>query len=598
MGLTVHLLGRPRIDNGSADAYQFRSRKSWALLAVLVLTERPLTRSQLAALLFGEADDPQRALRWALSEIRRGLGAGSALSGDPVTLDLGHDVVVDVSIVMKGAWADAITLPGLGADLLDGMVVQSAAGFDSWWLSEQRYVAAASESILHEAAVGMMSRGDLDAALGFAIRAAVMSPLDENHQALLIRLYRLIGDSESANRQLADFERLCREELGGAPGPAVYMAAREALRHPSEFTDAAAVEAIVEAGSAAVSAGAVGPGIQTLRTAVELADRGGVADLRVRSRLVLAEALVHSLRGFDEDGVAALIEAADIAGEHGDRSLLAQARAELGYIDFLRARYDRSRVWLAEAIEFADGSDHIMAKATTYLGSVESDCANYPEAERLLRDAIVWSKSAGDQRAEAYASSLLGRIGLLRDDASMATEFLDVSIDLAERSHWLSFLPWPQALKGTVELGLGDVDRASGLFTQAFARACQLGDPCWEGTAARGLGLVAEAKGETDDAFARLLDARERCNRLADPYVWLDAYILDGLCELGLRHGHLATESWIDEMGKVASRGGMKELTVRNLIHASHFGRPSDATTAALLAAEIDNTELDRLLIG
>lgn len=73
MSLTIHLLGRPRIESSSDGVYQFRSRKSWALLAFLILNEHPPTRSQLAALLFAEADDPLRALRWNLSEIRRGL---------------------------------------------------------------------------------------------------------------------------------------------------------------------------------------------------------------------------------------------------------------------------------------------------------------------------------------------------------------------------------------------------------------------------------------------------------------------------------------------------------------------------------------------
>ena len=72
--LAVHLLGRPRIDRGAAEAYQFRSRKSWALLAYLILSERSAPRSQLASLLFADAKDPVRALRWSLAEIRRALG--------------------------------------------------------------------------------------------------------------------------------------------------------------------------------------------------------------------------------------------------------------------------------------------------------------------------------------------------------------------------------------------------------------------------------------------------------------------------------------------------------------------------------------------
>ena len=70
MGLAIHLMGRPYVERTGGGAYRFRSRKSWAVLAYLVLGERPPTRSQIASLLFAGAEDPLRALRWTLAEIR------------------------------------------------------------------------------------------------------------------------------------------------------------------------------------------------------------------------------------------------------------------------------------------------------------------------------------------------------------------------------------------------------------------------------------------------------------------------------------------------------------------------------------------------
>jgi hypothetical protein len=115
-----------------------------------------------------------------------------------VALHLASDVVVDVEVVTRGAWADAVGLPGLGADLLEGTAIRGAPAFESWLLSQGRRLAAASEAILHEAALGSMSQGAFDTARDCAVRAAAMSPLDENHQALLIRLYRLAGDDDAA----------------------------------------------------------------------------------------------------------------------------------------------------------------------------------------------------------------------------------------------------------------------------------------------------------------------------------------------------------------------------------------------------------------
>ena len=51
MSLAIHLLGLPQIDRTDGDTCNFRSRKSWAVLAYLILSERLPTRSQLALLL-------------------------------------------------------------------------------------------------------------------------------------------------------------------------------------------------------------------------------------------------------------------------------------------------------------------------------------------------------------------------------------------------------------------------------------------------------------------------------------------------------------------------------------------------------------------
>ena len=215
--LDIQLLGRPRIDLDGAPAYRYRSRKSWALLAFLLLGERPPTRSQLGSLLFAEADDPLGALRWCLAEMRRALGPMAVLDGDPVRISLPVGTTVDADVLVRGHWSAAIQLPGLGHDLLDGLAIQHAGAFESWLLSERRRLAAATESILHEAALGLLARGDLGAARDLAVRAAVMSPLDENHQALLIRLYRLAGENEAAQRQYDAWSSVAEESSARRP---------------------------------------------------------------------------------------------------------------------------------------------------------------------------------------------------------------------------------------------------------------------------------------------------------------------------------------------------------------------------------------------
>ncbi len=594
-GLGVHLLGRPRIEVDGAPGYRYRSRKSWALLAFLLLAERSPTRSQLATLLFSEADDPLGALRWCLAEIRRARGPDAVLDGDPVTISLPPGATLDVDVLVHGHWSEAVELPGLGSDLLDGISIAHAEPFESWLLSERRRLAAASEAILHEAAVGLLTQGDLERARDLAVRAAVLSPLDENHQALLIRLYRLAGDDEAARRQYLAWTAVAERELGAVPGAAVVRAMREGPRVTRE-NHSASIHAVTEAGAAAVSAGALTAGVASFENAVSLADRSGADSERVQTRLVLAEALIHTLGGLDEAGLATLDEAERIAVANGDREAVTRVRAEVGYVDFLRARYDRAERALTQVLAEDATSPSVRAKALTYLGAVASDRADYPRAVSVLQDAVEASRAVREPRREAYGLSMLGRISLLRGDLAEAATSLEAAITLAERDHWLSFLPWPQAMLGQAWLSLGDIGAAERTLDQSFARACQIGDPCWEGISARGLALLAEACGDADGAFTRLIDARTRASRLADPYVWLDVHILDALCEMGRRHAHASTVSWAESMLDRASRTGMRELTVRAMLHLAAAGVPGDAEAATLLAGDIDNPLLTPLV--
>jgi tetratricopeptide (TPR) repeat protein len=363
-------------------------------------------------------------------------------------------------------------------------------------------------------------------------------------------------------------------------------------------TDVASIKATVEAGLAAVRAGAIEAGVQSLRTGVAMADAGSRDLLRVTSRIALSEALIHSLRGQDEEGVAALHIAEQVGLAIHELGLAADAQAEIGYVDFLRARYDRAELWLTQARALGERPDSpaTVAKTGMYLGAIASDRGNYPEAVAHLEEALRAARAAGEIRMEAFALSMYGRVHLIRRNLDAAAHFLDQSLELSERSHWLAFLPWPQALRGEVELGRSNPATASGLLDQAFARACQLGDPCWEGIAARGLALAAEAAGDSERAFDILADARIRSNRLADPYVWLEAHILDAQCSLGRSHAHPDTDSWVRLLESLASRTGMKEFTVRSLLHSEALGNPSAGRAARILGAEIDNPALTELL--
>ena len=95
----MRLLGTPSIEVDGELARPPRGRKSWALLAYLLLADRPPSRTHLASLLFAEADDPLGALRWSLAELRRSLRPYAEIAGDPLTIrfDAGYGWVASDS---------------------------------------------------------------------------------------------------------------------------------------------------------------------------------------------------------------------------------------------------------------------------------------------------------------------------------------------------------------------------------------------------------------------------------------------------------------------------------------------------------------------
>src|SRR6185437_16074145 len=175
-----------------------RGQKSWAVLARIAVSERPIGRAELAAELFASADDPLGALRWHLADLRRGLGAADVLRGDPIPWPAGA-VWADVRALYDG------TLPvaELGGALLDGVTLRDCPRFDTWLLLERAACAARSMEELRRAALQLLAVGDAQAATEPAGRAAALDPLDEAAQELFLRTLVAAGRADRAATHLA-----------------------------------------------------------------------------------------------------------------------------------------------------------------------------------------------------------------------------------------------------------------------------------------------------------------------------------------------------------------------------------------------------------
>jgi DNA-binding SARP family transcriptional activator len=586
MGLAIYLLGKPCMERDGQPVPAPRGQKVWALMGYLLRSGAAVSRRHVAELLFADAEDPQAALRWNLSELRKLLGP-SGLQGDMLTLTQEPSTYVDVHALSQGAWSLALRVRGLDRMFLEGLSLSGCAAFDVWLATERRHLQATSEAVLREAALARLAAGACAAAADLAARLVRQNPLDEDYQVLLVRCLAAAGDGVGAARQASACRQLFMRELGVHPGAALDAAMKTTTASPTTrpATGRLAAIAQMEAGEAAIGAGVLEAGLQCLRRAVVEADATGDAVLRTRSRVALGGALVHAARGRDEEGAAALHEALAI-GEVGSTLQAAAASRELGYVEFLRGRYERSVVLLRQAMVLAGEDRAEQARIAIVHGAVLSDTAHYPEAIAVLRQAIRHLETGGDKKQQAYAHSMLGRALLLHGDLPEAARTLDASIAYAQPM-WTAFLPWPYSLRAEVDMHNGDLDSAAERFEYAFALGCQLGDPCWEGIAGRGRGCIAMARGDATGALEILLDAIDRCTRWPDGYLWAKAYALDALCGLAISQRLPEATLWIDELQDIAARSGMRELTVRALMHRASLGDVSSGQVALLLADEI-----------
>lgn len=597
MGLSIQLLGPPRIERDGDAVDAPRGHKPWGLLTYLVRTRAPSSRERLAGLLFPEADDPLGTLRWALSALRRLLGEHAELVGDPLRLTLRAGTFVDVEVLRKGSWAEALALPGLGHELLDGLAFRSSPGFENWLENERRHVAGTTADVLREASLALLARGETAAAADHASHLVRLNPLDESSQVLLVRCLRAAGNPEAAARHAAACTELFERELGVGPTPALRAAAEAPAKALApRVSGRAAVLAQIEAGEAAISAGAVDVGLARLRSAVASARDGVEQEPLAEALIGLGSALVHAARGTDEEGAAALHEGGRLAENAGNGRLAATGVRELGWVEFLRARYDRAEASLARARELAGGSDEELAWIDVILGSCRSDVGDYAAAGELLRAAVTRSDRAGSAQLTAFAGTMLGRRHLLCGELDDARRILDETLEEVESRGLTAFRPWPQSFRAEIDLLAGDVDAAEERFERAFALGCEVGDPCWESIAARGLGLVAAARGDADRALELLVDAPGLCRRLPDTYLWIEAYALDALCAFALEHEAESSGRWIDDLEAIAARHGMRELLARATIYRARLGEPGALAAARALAGQVDNPLLGRLL--
>lgn len=450
---------------------------------------------------------------------------------------------------------------------LEGIDVKGSPGFESWLLVERQRVDGEVLSALRQATLRALS-GRLDRAVALAGAMLRQAPFEEGSHVLLVKALAASGDADAAVRQADASEAMFAAELGVTASAAIRAAARPAIAAPIPgVSQRASAVSLCDAGLAALSAGAADAGIECLRGASAAAEASGDKELLGRCLTELGTALVHSIRGYDDEGAVILATAVDLATAAGAEQIAAKALSELAYVDVLAGRRASAAEYLQAAGELTSDDPALAAALAGFDAMNLSDWGKLEASSEQFGTAVELSRSAGAVRRETWNLGLGARTLFLLGRLDEAVDWTDLSCELAGRERWTAFRPWPEAWLAHIRLARGDdpsLVREAAEGTFALAR--QLQDPCWEGLAAKTIGLTHLAEGEHETALEWIKNAGTLCRRVTDSYIWIevDAFLAEAQAALDFGDTDRA-EAVARRAVEVAAKGSMDDLMARAL---------------------------------
>lgn len=560
--LEIRLIGQPRLLREGVPIAGPRGAKCWALLARVVRSPDPISRQQLVNELFAEADDPMGALRWVLAELRRRMGLPEALLGNPIRLNLGDDAVVDVLQVAAGT----LPRPAPRGALLEGTEAHASPGFETWLMVERQRVASELLGLLRQATLRALSAHDHERAVTLAQAMVDTAPLEEGPHVLLVKALVASGDVAAADRHVSATEAMFERELGLASVPALRAAAKPAVTPATAgVSSAATARSLLTAGLSAIAAGAADGGIDILRGAAAAADGAGDPHLEAHTLFELGTALVHAVRGYDDEGEVLLHAAREAARAAGDEEVFAKSLAELAYIDVLAARRDSAVTRLDEAWRASEHVPKVRAAVAAYDALHLSDWGRLDESLDRFDEAIDLCRETGSVRRGIWAMACAARTAYLAGWLPAAERWAKEAQRQAHSERWTAIRPWPEAWHAHARLAKGEDPAAvRSDLESTYALAKQLGDPCWEGISAKAMGLTFLHESDPAAAIPWLVDASAACRRMNDSYRWVSIEVLVTEAEVALAlHDDEGALSAAERALEGAARGDMPLLLER-----------------------------------
>ncbi len=204
-----------------------------------------------------------------------------------------------------------------------------------------------------------------------------------------------------------------------------------------------------------VAAGAVDAGLECLRRAGAQTEAIGDDALLGGCLLELGTALVHTVRGFDDEGSLLLEQAVQLARASGDLRTAVGAIRERGYVNSLAGRRPEAMHQLDLAVELADGVTELLVGVHAVSAINLSDWGRYDQSIDRFEVAIDLARSAGDRRWEGRALGLGGWTALQSHRIPTAVGWLTESLHVVRSQRWIAFEPFPMVVLAEAGLAQG-----------------------------------------------------------------------------------------------------------------------------------------------
>ena len=305
--LEIKVFGELEVRRGKRVVALPASKKSRALLAYLVVTERPHLREALCDLLWIGPDDPRAALRWSLTKIRGVVDTRLLADRERVSFEPGSSTTVDL-VTARALVAPNVSTASIDAlrraaeltrgGLLEGLDLVDCYRFYEWCVAERESARALRVSILATLATRLEDAPE--EALVVARARVAVDPLSEAAHEAVIRILGRLGKKREALAQFDTCRRILQTELGAKPSASL-LHARATLAAPAEASEPPPPAPVAASAPPSASAGLL-VGRRPERDEIATRVRGAAAHVAQPFMLFQGEAGIGKTRMLDLAG--------------------------------------------------------------------------------------------------------------------------------------------------------------------------------------------------------------------------------------------------------------------------------------------------------